>query len=189
MITATELKPNTVIKLSNELWRVIAAENKKGTAKTGMMVFAKLKNISTGNITEHRLAPDDKLEDLELEVRKMNYMYSDGKMFYFMDDETYEQISLSKELIGNAANFLNEEDTTHVEFYNDTPIGIIFPEEIEIEVKSTGSGIKGEGENIYKIAILKNDMEVLVPQFVLPGEKIIINTETGEYIERVKKTK
>lgn len=187
MISASEMKPKMVIKLGGELWRVIAVENKKGTAKTGMMVFSKLKNITTGSITEYRFTPDDKLENLELEVKKMDYLYNDGKEFYFMDKDTYEQISLSKELIGPAAYFLKEGAETDVEFYNDAPIGIVFPEAIEVEVKSTGSGIKGEGENTYKTAILENGMEILVPQFISAGEKILVNVTTGEYIERLKK--
>ncbi|MEO0216153.1 MAG: elongation factor P [candidate division WOR-3 bacterium] len=186
MVSASELKTGMTIKLNNELFKVIATELKMGTAKFGSMVHVKLKNLKTQTLTEQRFHPDDRLDDVMVETIPMEFIYQDRDSYCFMHPETYDQILIDRQKLGEFSKFLTAGLKLKIEFYEGKPIDIIIPKTVDMRVESTGEGLKGEFDAAYKSATLENGMEVLVPQFIKPGDIVRIDVETKKYLERVK---
>lgn len=186
MVLANEVKEGMVLKMEEGFYKVISAEYKAGTAKFGSLVHLKLKNLQTGSFIERRFSPDEKLEDIHLDVVEMDYIYNDGENFYLMHPETYEQFPLPKKIIGDFAIFLKEGFKIKVEFYEGKPIDFIMPKTVDLRVIETGAGIKSETDAAYKTAKLENGLEIMVPQFIKINDIVRINTETKRYIERIK---
>ncbi len=186
MVQASELRIGMIIKLHNEIYKVISAEIKAGTAKFGSIVHAKLRNLRTHSLTEQRFHPNDKIEDVIVDVVPMEFLYQDGRNFCFMHPETYDQILIGTEKLGEFSKFLTPGAKLKVEFYEGEPIDVIIPKTVEIKVTSTGEGLKGEFDAAYKSAILENGMEIMVPQFIKSGDIIRIDVETKKYLDRVK---
>jgi len=151
------------------------------------MVQTRLRNLMTGNSFEHRFRSNDPIEKVVLEQRKVQYLYSDGTLHYFMDSETYEQIAMNEEDLGEAAQWLMPNLELEIEFYNSMPIGIKLPPSIELTVVSTEPVLKGATvSNSNKPAVLENGVTIQVPPFITEGERIRVNPNEGRYIERVK---
>ncbi len=151
------------------------------------MVQARLRNLLTGNSFEFRFRSNDTLEKITLEQQKMEYLYSDGSHHHFMNNENYEQVQLTEEELGDAAQWLMPNLTIEVEFYNASPIGITLPQSMELEVTETEPVMKGAtASNSNKPATLENGVSISVPPFIVPGEKIRVNPAEAKYIERVK---
>jgi elongation factor P len=187
MIVASEMRAGMVIRLDGELYSVVSAEYHAGGGQFGGTVFARIKNLRTNHLKEWRFHPNDKVEDVTLERQEVDYLYTDGTDFYFMNPETFEQISLPREVIGQREKFLQPNMRIPVELYDGQPINIIFPEVVELKVVSAPPGLREHETSTYKTVILENGMEVLVPQFIKEGEVVRIEVETGKYLERVKK--
>lgn len=186
MITATEIRAGMTIKLQDELYRVISAEYHAGGGKLGGVMYAKARNLHTNNIKEWRLHPNEKVEDVLIDRREMEYLYTDGEQFYFMDPETFEQISLPKQAIGDREKFLQPNMRIPLELYQDQPVNVVFPETVDLKVITAPPGLREHETSTYKTVILENGMEVLVPQFIKEGEVVRIEVETGKYLERVR---
>ncbi|MEO0114974.1 MAG: elongation factor P [candidate division WOR-3 bacterium] len=186
MILASDIRDGAVLKFGNELFRVITAEFKAGTAKMGSLVHLKLQNIATRTMTEKRLHPEEKVEDVTLERVTAEYSYQDGESFYFLHPETYEPIAIEKSKIGNFDKFLVPGTKVRIEFYEGLPVDVVIPKTVDLKVTSTGTGVKGETDAAYKTAQLENGMEIMVPQFIKTGDTIRVEVETGRYLERVK---
>jgi len=151
------------------------------------MVQTRLRNLLTGNSFEHRFRSVDTLDRITLEQHEMEYLYSDGSHHHFMNSENYEQISLTEDELGDAAQWLMPGLKIEVEFYNGTPIGIQLPGSMELTVTDTEPVMKGAtASNSNKPATLENGVTLYVPPFVLPGEKIRVNPTESKYMERVK---
>lgn len=151
------------------------------------IVQTRLRNLVTGNSFEHRFRSNDPIERVVLDQRKVQYLYSDGSLYYFMDLQTYEQIAMNEEDLGEAAQWLMPNLELEIEFYNDMPIGIKLPQSIELTVISTEPVLKGATvSNSNKPAVLENGITIQVPPFITEGEKIRVNPIEGRYIERVK---
>jgi elongation factor P len=147
----------------------------------------KLKNLKTGAVTPKRFRPEDKVELAYLDKRTMQYLYQDGDDYVFMDQETYDQIHLSKEWIGELILFLKENDTAQVVFYDGKPISLELPATVELKVLETEPSVKGATAAAqYKPATLETGLKVTVPPFVNIGEVIQVDTRTGEYLSRAK---
>lgn len=187
MISASELREGMTVKIENELLKVITVEYKAGTAKMGSSVFAKLKNIEKNNIVEKKFHPEDKIEEVNLETQEMEFIYKDEENFYFMHPQTFEQIPVSKSKIGEFEKFLKEGMKLKIEFLGENPVDVVIPKFVELKVRSTGAGIRGETDATYKSATLENDMEVLVPQFIKEGDIIRVDPVSGKYLSRVEK--
>jgi len=185
MISSSELKTGMVIKIGGNLFKAIHAEYKAGTGKMGGVTFAKLKNLKTGSITDQRFHPDEKLEDIELEKKTMEFLYSDETTFYFMDPQTFEQIGVPRFIVGIASKFLQTGIKLPIEFNEGVPIDIILPPRVELKVISTASGLR-ETDATYKQATLEGGLETMVPQFIKVGDIVVIDTEEGKYLERGK---
>jgi elongation factor P len=151
------------------------------------MVQTRLRNLLTGNSFEHRFRSADTLEVVRLEQHEMEYLYSDGSHHHFMNSENYEQIALTEEELGDAAQWLMPGLKIQVEFYNGTPIGIELPASMEHTVTQTEPVMKGATvSNSNKPATLENGVTITVPPFVVEGERIRVNPSEARYMERVK---
>lgn len=151
------------------------------------MVQTRLRNLLTGNSFEHRFRSNDTLEVVRLEQQQMEYLYSDGTHHHFMNTETYEQVALTEEELGDATQWLMPNLKIEVEFYDGTPIGITLPSSMELTVVTTEPVMKGAtASNSNKPATLENGVTLYVPPFIVEGEKIRVNPTESKYMERVK---
>ena len=185
MVLASEIKSGVALKIEGQLYRVLEAVHHSGTGQMAGFILLKLQDIRTRHFTERRMKPTDRVEEVALSKRQMEYIYRDEESFYFMDSETYEQYGLSKAAVGTIEKFLKEGMKLTVEMLGEEALALQFPRVVELQVMLTASGIRGEQESTMKPATLENGMEILVPQFVEVGEVIRIDTEKGKYVERV----
>ncbi len=186
MILGGDLKGGVVLRHEGQLFKVLSAEYHAGGGKMGGVVHTKLKNVLTGTFWEHRFRPDEKLEDVALDRNTMEFLYQDGDDFIFMDPKSFEQMSVPKHVIGPVEKFLKSEMQIPVEFFEGRPVSIVFPQSVELKVATTSQPVHNQQENVMKTAVLENGMEVLVPQFIRPGEDVRIDVETGKYLERAR---
>jgi elongation factor P len=184
MITSTQMRPGMVIKFNNELHSVFSVAHRTPGNLRGF-VQAKMRNLRSGNMTEHRFSSEDKVEKAQLDEIEMEYLYDDGEYFYFMNSENYEQMHLTKELLGDATSYLIPQLKVAVEFYEGKPISVELPATVDLTVVETEPGLKGATvSNVTKPAKLETGLVVQVPPFITEGEKIRVNTAEGTYQER-----
>src|SRR5438132_13901657 len=147
----------------------------------------KLKNLSTGSITSNRVRPQDKVEQAYLDKREMQYIYQDGDGYVFMDTETYDQITLDREWVGDQMLYMKEGNNAHVVFYEGKPISLDLPATVELQVTDTEPSVRGATAAAqYKPATLETGLKITVPPFVNVGEMVSVDTRTGEYLSRSK---
>lgn len=171
------------MRWEGELYKVVEAVTHQGGGKAGGMVHAKLRNLSTGHITEKRLATDEKVSDVSVTRVKMQFLFREGEMFTFMNPETFDQTPISRAAVGPFAAYLKENDEITVEFTDEKPIAILHPDSVELAVSSTPEGL--HGDSTPKEAVLENGLAVLVPQFIKEGDRVHVDVETGKYMDRV----
>ena len=154
--------------------------------KGSAFVRTKLKNMHTGAVLDRTFRSGDKVEEVRLEKREMQYLYAEGDTYYFMDLDTYDQMGISAKMLGGAANLLKESENAYVLIARDAPIGIDLPNFVYLEVTHTEPGVKGDtATGATKAATLETGYQVQVPLFVNQGDKLKIDTRTGGYVERV----
>jgi elongation factor P len=147
----------------------------------------KLKNLKTGSITQNRVRPEDKVEQAYLDKREMEYIYQDGDGYVFMDCETSDQTTLSKEWVGDLMAYLKENTKAHVIFYEGKPLSLELPATVELKVVETEPAVKGATAAAqYKPAVMETGLKIQVPPFVSIGEMVAVDTRTGEYLSRAK---
>jgi elongation factor P len=186
MIPATGLRRGMVIKKEGQLYSVFSATHKTPGNLRGF-VQAKLRNLRSGAMEEYRFRSVDLVDKVSLDEQEMEYLYKDGSDYYFMNTETYEQIHLNKETLGESVLFLIPNIRIKVEFYDGSPIGIELPPAVEMEVIETEPGLKSAtASNVNKPAKMETGLIVQVPPFINAGEKIRVDTNEGEYLERVR---
>ena len=186
MIQATQLKRGMCVKHENDLYRVLEAQHKTPGNLRGL-VQAKMRNLKNGSLIEHRFRSVDMVERAILDDAEMEFLYQDGDMFHFMNNETYEQIGLSDEVLGDAVPYLIANIKLKVQMYEGRPVGIDLPLTVEMTVMETEPAIKGASvSNVGKPAKMETGLIVQVPAFISEGERIRIDTSSGAYIERVK---
>jgi elongation factor P len=184
MLSATQLRPGMVIKFNNELYSVFSMTHRTPGNLRGF-VQAKMRSLRTGSMTEHRFSSEDKVEKAILDEQEMEYLYDDGEYFYFMNTENYEQMHLTKELLGDATDYLIPQLRVSVEFYEGKPISVELPPTVDMTVIETEPGLKGSTvSNVTKPAKMETGLVVQVPPFIGEGEKIRVNTSEGTYQER-----
>lgn len=185
MIQATQLRPGMVIKFNNELHSVFSTFHRTPGNLRGF-VQAKMRNLRTGAMIEHRFASEDRVEKAVLEEVEMEYMYDDGEYYYFMNTENFEQIHLTRNELGEGTQYLVPNLKVRVEFYEGKPISVELPPTVDLKVVETEPGLKGASvSNVGKPAKLETGLVVTVPQFVNEGDIIRVNTSEGTYQERV----
>jgi len=183
-IQATRLRKGMLIKMGEDLCRVIELTHLTPGNLRGF-VRSKLRNIRSGSLSEHRFRSDDSVERATLDEREMQYLYRDGDMFYFMDTTSFEQVHITAESIGDAANYIVPDAVIKVEFYETEPVGIELPVTVDLKVQDTVPGIKGATASAQvKPATPEPGLVVQVPPFINPGDVVRVNTETGEYQSR-----
>jgi elongation factor P len=186
MIAATQIKRGMTIKLNGELYRVFAFQHITPGNWRGM-VQTKLKSVKSGSIIEHRFRSEDRVEQAYLETHEMEYLYTDGTDYFFMNTANFEQIHLPMELLEDSVPYLTPNIKIQVEFYEGKPIGIELPPSVELKVVSTEPALRGATvSNVSKPATLETGLVIQVPPFVNEGEVIRIDTSEGKYQERVK---
>jgi elongation factor P len=178
------MKKGMLIKIGQDLFRVLELQHVTPGNLRGF-VRVKFRNIRTGTLSDQKLRSEDFVERATLDEREMQYLYRDGDAFHFMDTSTYEQLHIDAEALGDNVNYLIPDALIKVEFYGTEPVGIELPQTVDLLVQETAPGIKGAtASNQIKPARLETGLVVNVPPFVNNGDKIRVNTETGEYLSR-----
>ncbi len=186
MVIASQLRHGAVIKVGEELFRVEESVYHVGQGKMPGSVHAKLKNVVKGSFKELRFRPEERLDEVTLEIQEMEFLYSDSDSATFMKPVTFDQVSIPLESIGPAQKFLKPEMQIPVEFYEGEPVSIVFPQAVEVKIETTAQPVHQQQDNTFKYATLENGMEVMVPHFIRPGEVVRIEVATGKYMDRVR---
>ena len=184
-VQATRLRKGMLIKVGNDLFRLLELHHlTPGNKRAHIQV--RMRNIRTQSLMDEKFRAEEDVERASLDEREMQYMYNDGDHFYFMDTANYEQIQISAEALGDSKDYLIPEAIIRVEFYEEEPVGIELPPTVDLVVKETVPGIKGATASAQiKPATLETGLVVNVPSFINEGDRIRVNTETGEYQSRV----
>ncbi|MBZ5587545.1 MAG: elongation factor P [Acidobacteriia bacterium] len=183
-LVATEMRAGNIIVYNGQLHRVMQVIHVTPGNWRGM-VQCKLRNIKTGNQLEHRFRSEDKVEKASLDTHEMQYLYSDPSGNHFMNTETFEQLSLADEVLGDARGFLLPDTVITVDFYEGRPVGLELPNTVVLQVVETDPPLRGAtAAGGSKPAKLETGVTVAVPQFIDTGTKIIVDTRTGEYLSR-----
>ena len=185
MISAGEFRNGTTFEMDSQVFKIVGFQHVK-PGKGAAFVRTKLKNVMTGAVLERTFNPTEKVQEAQIERKDMQYLYSDGEMYYFMDNETYEQLPLGKDDLGDTLNYLTDNMMVKVVSYKGKVFGVEPPIFVELEVTYTEPGFKGDtSTGATKPATLQTGYVVNVPLFVNIGDKVRIDTRTGEYMERV----
>lgn len=184
MVIAGDFKNGVTFDMNGQVMQVIEFQHVK-PGKGAAFVRTKLKNVITGAVTETTFSPTDKFPEARIDRRDMQYLYSDGDLYYFMDMETYEQIPLDESKLSDAFKYVKENDICTVRSYNGKVFAVDPPMFVELEVTATEPGVRGDtATGASKPATVETGAEVKVPLFINVGDKIRIDTRTGEYLER-----
>ncbi len=186
MINATDLRKGMYISHNNDLYQVFSTHHHTPGNLRGM-IQAKLRNLRTGAIIEHRFRTADRVDKAILNEVEMEYLYFDGHNYHFMNTENYEQIILGEDLLGDAVQYLLPNSQISVVFHDSKAVGIELPASVVLKVTETEPGLKGATvSNVNKPATLETGLVVQVPPFINIGENIRVDTSEGRYLERVK---
>ena len=186
MIQATQLRSGMAILHEGNLCRVLSVQHLTPGNWRGM-VQAKLRNLKSGNSFEYRFRSEDRVEKADLEEHELEFLYHGGDEFHFMNTATYEQVTIMREDLGQAVDYLVPNTKVLVEFYEHRPVGVELPFTVDLRVVETQPGMKGAtASNSGKPAVLETGLQVMVPQFVNVGEVVRIDTAEGKYLERAK---
>ena len=183
-LQATRMKKGMLIKMGEDLFRVLELQHVTPGNLRGF-VRVRFRNIRSGSLSDQKLRSEDTVERAVLDEKQMQYLYKDGDSYHFMDTDTYEQMHMSTEALGDSVNYIMPESTIAVEFYGSEPVGIELPVTVDLKVVDTAPGIKGAtASNQIKPATLETGLVVNVPPFINPGDTVRVSTETGEYLSR-----
>ena len=186
MINVNDLKVGMTIMYENNIYSVMDTQHVK-PGKGAAFVRTKHKNILTGAIKEESFNPDAKFPKAHIETKTMQYLYSDGELYYFMDPETYDQIPLAQDQVEEAMKYLRENDEATIKFYKGNAFLVEAPNFVDLMVTETEPGVKGDtATNVTKDATVETGAVIKVPIFIEEGERIQIDTRTGEYLGRSK---
>ena len=186
MVVAGDFKNGLTFEMDGKVMQVIEFQHVK-PGKGAAFVRTKYRNILTGATREEAFNPDDKFPKAHIETRKMQYLYNDGELYYFMDPETYDQIPLAQDQVEEAMKYLRENDEATIKFYKGSAFLVEAPNFVELVVTETEPGVKGNtATNVTKAATVETGAVIQVPIFIESGEKIQIDTRTGEYLGRAK---
>lgn len=184
MISVTDIRNGTKVEMDGSLWECLDYSHLK-MGRGGAKVVTKWRNLETGSIVEKTFNASEKLQDIFIDYRKMQYLYNDGSMYTFMDTETYEQPTLSEEQVGEASRFLKESMEVTVDYFQGRPLKLTLPNIVELTITETDPGVKGDTvSGGSKQAVVETGATINVPLFLDSGETIRVDTRTGEYLGR-----
>ncbi|PIU67960.1 MAG: elongation factor P [Armatimonadetes bacterium CG07_land_8_20_14_0_80_40_9] len=183
-ITTSDFRGGLNIELKDQIFTIVDFQHVK-PGKGGAFVRCKLKNIRTGNILDKTFRAGERVEKAQIEEKRMQYLYEDDANYFFMDNKTFEQMSLSKDKLGEEGKFLKENLIVDILTYKDEVIGVNLPTFVELKVVETEPGVKGDTvSSTFKQAKLETGAGILVPLFINKGDILRIDTRSGEYVER-----
>jgi len=185
-IQGNEIKPGMVIEHKNDLWTVLKVQHVK-PGKGGAFNQVELKSIKKETKLNERFRSSDSVERAILDEKKFSFLYKDEKSYHFMDQTNFEQITINKSLLGEKRKLLKENMVVNVHFYADRPLSVDLPSSVDLTITNTDATIKGQtASSSYKPATLENGINIMVPPFINSGDKIILDTNTLEYIKKIK---
>jgi len=186
MVSVNDLKKGMVLKIDGELYSVVEYQHVK-PGKGAAFVRSKLKSVKRGNVIDKTFRAGEKVEDVKLVKKPMQYLYDEGDSLVFMDTSSYEQESISKKAIGDVLQYIKVEDIVEIAIYEGEPVTIEPPASVVLKVTYAEPGLKGDtATNVLKPVTVETGAEIRVPLFINEGDLVKINTQTGDYIERVK---
>ena len=183
-IQATQLRPGMLIKFDGKLFAMFSVSHRTPGNKRGF-VQAKMRNQHSKAMIEHKFSSEDMVEKVALDEQEMEYLYEDGGLYYFMNTETYEQVYLTKDDLGDQISYLLPNGVVKVQFYEGAPFNVVLPQTMDLTVAETEPAIKGATvTNVTKPAKMETGLMVQVPPFIKEGEKLRVNTADGAYVSR-----
>lgn len=185
MVTAGDFRKGVTFEIDGQPYLIVDFQHVK-PGKGAAFVRTKYKNLKTGVIREETFNPNDKFPKATIETKEMQYLYNDGELYYFMDNETFEQVPLNYDQVEDAVKWVKENEVVTIRFYQGTAFQVEAPNFVELQVVETEPGVKGDtATNVTKAATMETGSVVQVPLFINEGEIIRIDTRTGEYMSRV----
>ncbi len=185
MIMAGDFRKGVTVEIDGQVWSIADFQHVK-PGKGAAFVRTRLKNVMTGAVLERTFSPTDKYERAHIETRQMQYLYSDGELYYFMDTETFEQLPLNHSEVEDAIDFIVENMNVNIRFYKGQAFSVEAPNFVELTITECEPGVRGDtATGTTKPATLETGFKLNVPLFVNEGDKIRVDTRTGEYMDRV----
>ena len=184
-ISGNEVKPGMLLEHKDDLWEVLKTQHVK-PGKGGAFNQVEMKSVNRGTKLNERFRSSDTVEKASLEEINFNYLYQDEAEYYFINQKSFEQISLKKEIVGEKGKFLKEELEVTINLYEDRPISIEIPKQINCKIESTDVALKGQTvSSSYKPAVLENGVKIQVPPFIESGDQIVVDTRSIEYVKKI----
>lgn len=184
MYGINDLKTGTTFELEGQPFVVLDYQHSK-QGRSGAVMRTKIKNLLTGSIIQRTFSGNEKFNEVEIERRKVQYLYEEGGRYYFMDQDDYSQFDLSNDDLGSVANFLKDGEVVQAQYYQGKAINIELPVKMDFEVTEASEGLKGNSASTSnKTITLETGFKVNVPLFIKQGDRVRVNTQTGEYVER-----
>ena len=186
MVTASELREGVVVRIEGQIYKVLEVESKAGAAKMSGVVRTKLINMRSGTLWEPHFRPQERLEDLELDRRMMEFLFAEVDTCTFMRPDTFEQVEIPSRVIGPAATFLQPGMEVPVEFFGDEALSVVLPDVADARVASTAPPSHSAQDSAWKEALLENGLKIRVPLFVASGETVRVDVKNSRYVERAR---
>ncbi len=184
-INASEIRVGMLIEHKNDLWQVLKTQHVK-PGKGGAFAQVEMKSVNKNTKMNERFRSNETVEKASLDETKFNFLYEDENNYYFMNPKSFDQIDLKKDMIGEKGKLLTENLEVIVSFYNESPISIELPKQVNCKIESTDAALKGQTvSSSYKPAILDNGLSIQVPPFIEQGDEIIVDTRSLEYIKKI----
>ena len=185
-INGNAIRPGNVIEHKGRLWRAVKTQHTQ-PGKGGAYLQVELKDIRDGTKLNERFRASEDVERVRLDQKEYQYLYADGDLLTFMDQETYEQVTLNSDLVGEAAQFLQDGMVVTIESYEGDPISVLLPDSVVMEVVEADPVVKGQtASSSYKPGSLENGVRIMVPPHIEAGTRVVVNTADGTYMERAK---
>ena len=184
-INAGEIRVGMLLEYKNDLWQVLKTQHVK-PGKGGAFAQVEMKNLNKNTKLNERFRSSETVEKASLEETTFNYLYSDEANYFFMDPKTFEQIEIKKETVGDKGKLLTENLQVSVSFYNEKPLSIELPNQVQCKIETTDAALKGQTvSSSYKPATLDNGLNIQVPPFIEAGDEIVVDTRNLEYIKKI----
>ena len=184
-ILGNEIKPGMIIEHKDDLWEILKAQHVK-PGKGGAFNQVEMKSINNNTKLNERFRSSDSVEKASLEEQKFHFLYEDENDYYFINQKSFEQINIKKKIVGNKGKFLTENLEVSINFYNESPLSIDLPKQIECKIESTDVALKGQTvSSSYKPATLDNGLSIMIPPFVENDDEIVVDTRTLEYVKKI----
>ena len=184
-INASEIRVGMLLEYKEDLWEVLKTQHVK-PGKGGAFAQVEMKSVTKNTKLNERFRSSETIEKASLEEEKFNFLYADDKLYFFMNPKSFEQIELKKEIIGDKGKLLTENLEVSINFYNEEPISVILPNQVNCKIQSTDVALKGQTvSSSYKPAILDNGLSIQVPPFIEDGDEVIVDTRNLEYLKKI----